>query len=103
MCNYVSLSCSPNQSRDVFEKFSDNFELNLDKITNKNLYLIAIHGDFNAESSNWYKQDTTTCEGSKIHAITSQFGLHQLVHELTYILTDSSSCIDLLSTSQPIS
>ena len=34
-------------------------------------------------------------------AITSQFGLKQLTQELTHILTDSSSCIDLLFTSQP--
>ena len=33
--------------------------------------------------------------------ITSQFGLQQLIKEPTHILTDSSSCIDLLFTSQP--
>ena len=66
-----------NQSHDVFEKFADNFELNLDKITNKNPYLTVILGDFNAKSSNWYKHDTTTYECSKIDAITSQFSLQQ--------------------------
>ena len=75
--NFISLHRSPSQSPDVFKKFADNFELNLDKITNKNPYLIVILGDFNAKSSNWYKHDTTSYEGSKTDAITSQFGLKQ--------------------------
>ena len=81
-----------------FERFADNFELNLDKITNKNPYLIVIFGDFNAKLSNWYKHDATTYEGSKIDAIASQFGLQQLIQEPTHILTDSSPCIDLIFT-----
>ena len=31
----------------------------------------------------------------------SQFGLRHLIQEPTHILTDSSSCIDLIFTSQP--
>ena len=34
LCNFISLYRSPSQSHDVFEKFADNFELNLDKVTN---------------------------------------------------------------------
>ena len=60
LCNFISLYRSPNQSPDIFEKFADNFEHNLDKIANKNPYLIVIPGDFNAKSSNWYKHETTT-------------------------------------------
>ena len=33
--------------------------------------------------------------------MTPQFGLQQLIREPTFILTDSSSCIDLLFMSQP--
>ena len=85
-------------NRQMFSKNLQNFELNLDKIANKNPYLIVILGDYNG---NWYKQDTTTCEGSKIDAITSHFGLKQLIQKPIHILNDSSSCIDLLFTSQP--
>ena len=98
--NFISLYRSPIQSLDIFEKFADNFELNLDKATNKKSHLIVILDDFNAKSSNWYKHDTTTYEGSKIDAIMSQFGLKQLIQEPTHILTDSSPCIDLIFTSQ---
>ena len=63
--------------------------------------MIVILGDFNAKSSNWYKHDKTIYEGFKIEAIASQFGLKQLIQEPTHILSNSSSCIDLVFTSQP--
>ena len=40
-------------------------------------------------------------EGSKIDGITSTFGLQQIINEPTHIIGDSSSCIDLIFTSQP--
>ena len=60
LCIFISLYRSPSQSPGVFEKSTDNFEHKLDKIANKNPYLIVIPGDFNAKSSNWYKHETTT-------------------------------------------
>ena len=56
---------------------------------------------FNVKLSNCYNHYKTSYEGSNIDAITSQFGVQQLIKEPTNILTDSSSCIDLLFTSQP--
>ena len=111
VCIFIPLYRSPNQSHNIFETFVDNLELNLDTIANENLYLIVILGDFNAKSSNWYKHGRTTHEGSKIEAITSQFGPKQLIQEPTHILyhikleptqiiSNSSSCIDLVSMSQ---
>ena len=37
----------------------------------------------------------------KIDTITSQFGLQQIINELTYLTSNSSSYIDLIFTSQP--
>ena len=37
----------------------------------------------------------------QLENITSQFGLHQMIDEPTHILESSSSCIDLIFTSQP--
>ena len=90
ICNFISLYRSPSQSHDVFETFAD-----------KNPYLIVILGDFNAKSTNWCKHDKTAYEDSKIEAITSQLGLKQFIQEPTHILSNSSSCIDLVFTSQP--
>ena len=42
LCNFISLYCSPSQLYDVFQNFTDNLELNLDKITTKNPYLVVI-------------------------------------------------------------
>ena len=54
-----------------------------------NAFLIVANGDFNAKSSNWHTGDTTTSEGSKIEAITSQFGLQQIINEPTHIQGNS--------------
>ena len=39
--------------------------------------------------------------GNTIETITSHFGWHQLIHDPTQILGKSSTCIDLIFTSQP--
>ena len=66
-----------------------------------NPFLVVILGDFNAKSSNLCKNDITTTEGKAIENISSQFGLHQMINEPTHILESSSSCNDLIFTSQP--
>ena len=40
-------------------------------------------------------------EGSGINALTTSYGFQQLISELTHILNNSSSCIDLIFTNQP--
>ena len=101
LCSFLCLYRSPSQTRDIFETFADNFELNLDSIINKNPFLIVALGDFNAKTTNWYKNDINSYEGLKIDTITSQFGLQQLINEPTHLTANSSSCIDLIFTSQP--
>ena len=81
-CNFISLYQSPSQSSDSFEEFADNLQLSLDKISNQNPFLTVVLGDFNTKSSNWYKHDQTTYEGTKIDAVTSQFSLQQLIKKL---------------------
>ena len=101
ICSFVSLNKSPNQSKDDFENFCNNFELTLDAVLATNPFLIAVIGDFNAKSSNLYTGDTTTSKGSKIEAITSQFGLQQIINEPTHIQRHFLSYIDLIFSSQP--
>ena len=55
--------------------------------------------DLNSKSNLWYKN--TTNEGPKIDVIASQFGLHQLIYEPTHLTRSTSSCTDLIFTSQP--
>ena len=58
-------------------------------------------GDLNIKSKSWYINDKTTTQGAKIEFVTSQYGLHQIINELIHVLENSSSCIDLIFTSQP--
>ena len=58
-------------------------------------FLIIALGDFNVKSEIWYKHDKTSHEGAKIDALTTQFGLQQIIKEPTHILREFSSCIDL--------
>ena len=57
LCSFLCLYRSPSQTRDIFETFADNFELTLDSIINKNPFLIVALDDFNAKTTNWYKND----------------------------------------------
>ena len=95
LCRFVSLYRLPNQSQDDFQSFA-----NIDAVTAINLFLTVVLGDFTIKSNLWFKGDKTSYEGSKIDAITSQFGL-QLINEPTHLVADSSSCIHLIFTSQP--
>ena len=97
---FVALFRSPSQDQDEFYSFSKNLEKTLDKLALNNPFMFVAIGDLNAKSKNWHPSDRTTYEGNIIETITSHFGLHQLIHDPTYILGKSSSCIDLIFTSQ---
>ena len=64
-------------------------------------FLTVMNGDFNAKSKDWCSIDITISEGSELDFFTTQFGISQVIKELTYILDTSRSCIDLIFTSQP--
>ena len=63
--------------------------------------MTVVLGDFNVKSNNWCKADITSPEDSMIDIIASIYGLNRLIQEPTHILNSSSSCIDLIFTSQP--
>ena len=86
LCRFVSLYRSPNQSEDDFKSFANNFELNIDAVTANNPFLTVVLSDFNVKSNLWFKGDKTSYEGSKIDAITPQFGLQQLINEPTHLV-----------------
>ena len=101
LCSFVALYRSPRQSQDDFATFSDKFETTLDLASKKNPYLLVVLSDFNANLRRWHDKDSSISEGISIENITSHFGLHQVINEPTHILENSSSCFDLIFTSQP--
>ena len=74
-CNFISLYRSPSHSKDKFESFADNHELNLDSSALRNPYLIVVLGDLKTQTKGWYPLGKTTYEGTVIDGITSKFGL----------------------------
>ena len=99
-CVRFELVVSDKLSQDQFKSFGQNLKLNLEYKVQNNPFLIVLLMDFNSKSSNWCENDTTASEGKAIEKISSQFGLHEVINEPTNIL-ESSSCFDLIFTSQP--
>ena len=64
------------------------------------VFVTLITGDFNARCNRWWENDSNNTEGVSIDNLTSSYGLKQLIAEPTHIVPTSSSCIDLLFTSQ---
>ena len=63
--------------------------------------MISALDDFKAKYNNWCKNNITFHEGSMVDAVTSNYQLYQLFQEPTHTRNLSSSCIDLIFTSQP--
>ena len=101
LCNFISRYISPSQSSDELENFVYNFNLTYETLTQKNLFLTVIIGDFNANINKWCSTDKTTPKGAKLDHLTSQYGLTQLLKGSTHISDNYRSCIDLIFTSEP--
>ena len=97
----LSLYRSPSQSKDEFESFVDNFELNLDSFALSKPNLIVVLGGFNEQTKGWYPYGKTNYEGARIDVITSQCRLEQLIHEWTHVIRERFPCIDLMFTFEP--
>ena len=100
ICRLISLYRSWSQNQEEFNKFIDNLESNLETVSLFNPFLTILISDFNATCATWYSKDNSTTEGLKQRLLTSQFGLNQIINEPTHIMKNSSTCIDLLFTSQ---
>ena len=101
LCSFIGLYISPSQSQVDFATFSDNFEMTLDLVLKETPFLLVVLYDFNSQLSQWHDKDNSTFEGIVVESITSQFGLHQIINEPTHILKNSSTCTELVFTSQP--
>ena len=62
----MSLYTSPSEKKDDLETFSENLELNFDRMTEKNCFMMVVLGDFNTKSKSWYTNDITNFEVSKV-------------------------------------
>ena len=53
-------------------------------------------GDFNARSSNRWKNDITNSVGQELDFLISSAGCSQIIDKATHIVNNSMSCIDLI-------
>ena len=100
-CYVVSLYRSPSQIFDEFDSFITDLEKMVLDVSRNDPYFILITGDFNAKSSNWSSNDTTTAEGAQLDYLTSLYGIKQVITKPTHVLESSARCIDLIFTTQP--
>ena len=70
----VSLYRSPSQTQDEFDNFLTSFEKLIGDIIAKNPSFVLITGDFNARSTNWWKNDL-----SRLKVLKSTHSLHPMV------------------------
>ena len=101
----ISSYRSPSQTHDEFDNFMNlmnlNFEQVLYDLIARNPLFVLITGDFNVRTAKWWRNDTTTTEGTKIDSITTSYSFRQIISDPTHILPNSSSCIELIFTNQP--
>ena len=96
----VSLYRSSSQTSDEFDSFITNFEKVVVDISRSNPHFVLIIGHFNAKSSNWPCNDTTTAEDAQLDYFTSLYGMQEVITEPTQFLESSANFIGLIFTNQ---
>ena len=69
-------------------------------IRNEDPAFTILLGDFKGSSNSWWVDDITNNKGTQTESISSLYGISQLISELTHILQNSSSWVDLSFTDQ---
>ena len=86
--------------QDQFDDFSDNFEFNADSIA-ANIIFYKFSQATLTLSAGMVQCNEVNYDGSRFDGLTDQFCLQQLIDELTHIIQNSISCIDLSFTNKP--
>lgn len=73
--------------------FSDNFELTLNSLSQKNQFLLVALHYFTAKLYQAYSNDSSFSERNSIERIASQPGFNKIINEPTHIIENSFLCI----------
>ena len=98
-CIFTCLNRSPSQNCDQFSDFRKDFSIALNNINDHRPSCSVIVGDFNAKCSKWYPLDKNNAAGETLQTYTTTAGYSQLINKSTHCVNGSSSCIDLIFTS----
>ena len=69
LCTIFAPYRSPSQSKDNFKTFIDNFELNIENLSRRNVFLLVATSGFNGKSTFWYCNDNTTAHGKALENV----------------------------------
>ena len=100
-CFLTCLYRSPRQTSDEFEDFCTDLNLFLSNINDLNPACSVITADFNARSPEWWALDKKNNVAREISFLTYSAGYSQLIDQPTRITKESSSCLDLIFTTNP--
>ena len=95
-CFLTCVYRSPSQNNEEFENFCINFGLLLNNIKEEIPVCAIITVDFNARSSDWWKNDITNSVDQELDSLTSSAGYSQIIDKPTHIVNNSMSCTDLI-------
>ena len=98
-CFFTCLYRSPSQSHEELKSFSLNLDLLLSNINNQHPACSIVIGDFNAKFSKCCTTDKNNTAGLEIDSITTAAGYSQMINKPTHFINESSSCIDLIFSS----
>ena len=73
----------------------------MSNLSNLNIPLSVITGDFNVRSSKWLSPDKENVEQLEINSLTSACHYSQIINQPTHITKEYSSFIDLIFTTRP--
>ena len=99
ICFFTCLYRSPNQNHEELESFSSNLDLLISNINNNHPTCSILIGDFNVRSSKWCNSDQINRASRELDNITTSAGYSQLIYEPTHFINKTSSCVDLIFSS----
>ena len=89
---------SLNQNHEHFELFCENLIEMLSGINKLQPTCSILVGDFNAKLSKWFASEEGNKDGEGMDTFTTTLGYTEMIGQLTHIINNKSSCIDLLFT-----
>ena len=98
-CFFICLYRSPNLNHEELENFNSNLHLLLSNINDNHPICSIRIGDFNAKSSKCCNSDKSIRASEELDNITKSAGYSQLINQPTHFVNKTSSCINLIFSS----
>ena len=98
-CFFICFYRSPNLNHEELENFNSNLHLLLSNINDNHPICSIRIGDFNAKSSKCCNSNKSIRASEELDNITKSAGYSQLINQPTHFVNKTSSCINLIFSS----